>query len=105
MSGLEFTRPVNHPYAKSSKAHAHFAETPFEHRAYSANCIPFKWTLSKEATERLELLKLELDEAAEDAVHAEMRFSTHWLQVNKNQLVMLDTLFSATQPEGSLCSF
>src|SRR4051812_16607963 len=59
MSGWAFTRTVHHPYAKSSKAHRHFAPTPFEHLGYSANCIPFKWMLSEGAAERVELLKLE----------------------------------------------
>lgn len=36
MSGGAFTRSVSHPYAKSSKAHKHFAATPFEHPGYSA---------------------------------------------------------------------
>lgn len=105
MSGGSFTRSVSHPYAKSSKAHKHFAATPFEHPGYSANCIPFKWMLSKEAQERIEALKLSFDEAAEAAVHDEMGFSTSWIQVKRNQLVMLDTFFSAIQPEESLCFF
>lgn len=105
MSSGSFTRSVSHPYAKSSKAHKHFAATPFEHPGYSANCIPFKWMLSKEAQERIEALKLGFDEAAEAAVHEEMGFSTSWIQVKRNQLVMLDTFFSAIQPEESLCFF
>ena len=34
MSNGSFTRTVVHPYAKSSKAHRHFAPTPFEHLGY-----------------------------------------------------------------------
>lgn len=47
----------------------HFDTTPFLHPPYSANCIPFKWMLRDGAAEKAELLKLEFDEAAEEAVH------------------------------------
>lgn len=105
MSNGPFTRTVSHPYAKSSKAHRHFAPTPFEHVGFSANCIPFKWMLSKDAADRVEALKLTYDQEAEAAVHEEMGFPTNWIQVKRNQLVMLDTFFSAIQPEESLCFF
>jgi hypothetical protein len=105
MSNASSTRTVSHPYAKSSKAHRHFAPTPFEHLGYSANRIPFKWMLSKDAGERVDALKLTYDEHAETAVHEEMGFPTSWIQAKQNQLVMLDTFFSAIQPEESLCFF
>jgi hypothetical protein len=61
--------------------------------------------LKESALERAELLDLPFDEDAEDAVHEEMGFDTHWVQVKKNQLIMLDTFFSAIQPQESLCFF
>jgi hypothetical protein len=103
MAPFEFTRRLTHPYVSSSKAHKHFAETPFTHPPYSANCIPFKWMLKDSAEEKMELLRLGFDDAAEAAVHAEMGFSTGWVQVKKNQLVLLDTFFGAIEAGESLC--
>ena len=57
------------------------------------------------AAERSELLQLGFDEAAEAEVHEQMGFETNWVQVKKNQLVMLDTFFSAFKREESLCFF
>lgn len=105
MAPFEFTRTLSHPYVKSSKAHKHFADTPITHPVYSANCIPFNWMLKEQAAEKTDLLKLGFDEAAETEVHAQMGFSTGWVQVKSNQLVMLDTFFSALQPQDSLCFF
>lgn len=105
MAPFSFTRTLSHPYGKSSPAHKHFAETPLTHVEYSANCIPFNWMLKDGAAEKTEALKLEFDDRAEAAVHEEMRFETNWVQVKKNQLVMLDTFFSAVQSGESLCFF
>jgi hypothetical protein len=41
MAPFEITRVMEHPYAKSSKTHEHFAPTPFRQPPYSASCIPF----------------------------------------------------------------
>jgi hypothetical protein len=103
MAPFEFTRTLEHPYAKSSPPHKHFAPTPLTHAPYSANCIPFNWMLADRAAEKAELLKLGFDEEAEAEVHSQMGFKTNWVQVKKNQLVMLDTFFSAVTPEESLC--
>lgn len=105
MAPFEFTRTLSHPYVKSSAPHKHFADTPLTHTPYSANCIPFKWMLTDSASEKTELLRLGFDDDAEAAVHTEMGFKTHWVQVKKNQLVMLDTFFGAIEPEESLCFF
>jgi hypothetical protein len=105
MAPFEFTRHLNHPYVKSSKAHQHFAETPITHPPYSANCIPFAWMLKDGASEKAEALQLGFDEAAETEVHGQMGFDTNWVQVKKNQLVMLDTFFGAFERDESLCFF
>jgi hypothetical protein len=105
MASFEFTRILVHPYVKSSEPHKHFDETPLTHPPYSANCIPFLWMLKDSAAEKTELLKLGFDEEAEAEVHEQMGFKTNWVQVKKNQLVMLDTFFSAVTPEQSLCFF
>jgi ATP-dependent exoDNAse (exonuclease V) alpha subunit len=103
MAPFPFTRVLTHPYAASSPAHKHFAPTPLAHEPYSLNCIPFNWMLTGGAAEQVERLELPFDDEAERAVHEEMRFDTSWVQVKKNQLLMLDTFFSAVTPEESLC--
>jgi len=105
MAPFEFTRTLSHPYVKSSEPHKHFDETPLTHPPFSANCIPFRWMLRDSAAEQTELLKLGFDEEAEAEVHEQMGFKTGWVQVKKNQLVMLDTFFSAISPDESLCFF
>jgi ATP-dependent exoDNAse (exonuclease V) alpha subunit len=104
MSEFEYTRFLEHPY-KWSAAHSHFAETPFRYPAYSAACIPFRWTL-REGAEKVDKgygigLQWELEDRADDL----MGFSADWLQDKQNQLAMLDTFFSAIEPERSLCFF
>ena len=48
MAPFEWTYVAEHPYAKTSKTHEHFAPTPFRHPPYSAACIPFRWMLRGE---------------------------------------------------------
>jgi len=103
MSSREWIRNVKHPYAESSPAHKHFDETPLRHRPYSANCIPFAWMLKGGAEQKTELLDLDFDVAAEEAVHEVMGFSTNWVQAKQNQLALLDTFFSAIHRGDSLC--
>ena len=105
MAPFEFTRTLTHPYVKSSEPHKHFAETPLTHPPYSANCIPFRWMLKDSAAEKTEHLKLGFDDGAEAEVHDQMGFKTNWVQVKKNQLVLLDTFFSAVTPAESLAFF
>lgn len=105
MAPFGFSRIHNHPYVTSSPAHKHFAPTTLNHLPYSANCIPFKWMLREDADVKTELLKLDFNETAEARVHEEMKFKTNWVQVKENQLMMLDTFFSAIEPEQSLCFF
>ena len=105
MAPFEFTRTLEHPYVTSSKAHKHFAPTPLIHPHYSANCIPFAWMLGDRAAEKSNLLQLGFDETAETKIHEQMGFETSWVQVKKNQLVMLDTFFGALRRDESLCFF
>ena len=105
MAPFEFTRTLEHPYVTSSKAHKHFAPTPLTHPHYSANCIPFAWMLGDRAAEKSDLLQLGFDETAETEIHEQMGFKTSWVQVKKNQLVMLDTFFGALRRDESLCFF
>lgn len=104
MSEFEYTRNLEHPY-KWSAAHSHFASSPYRYPAYSAACIPFQWTL-REGAGKIDAaygigLQWELETRADEL----MNFSADWLQDKHNQVAMLDTFFSAIEPERSLCFF
>ena len=103
MSPQEFTRHLKHPYSKSSDAHRHLMPTPFRYPAYSAACLPFAWMLKEMAVEKYTALELGFEPEREDQAHDIMGFKTAWVQTKHNQLVMLDTFFSAIQPQKSLC--
>lgn len=100
----------NHPYAKSSaQTHGHFAPTPYTIPPYSAAAIPFSWMLKEQAegnekfgvASRVETLQLAY--AAER--EPDLGFDTSWVQEGSNQLVLLDTFFSAAKPDQSLVFF
>ena len=103
MSPREFTLNPRHPYSQTSDAHKHLMATPFRYPAYSAACLPFAWMLKDLAEEKYTALELGFDPEREDRAHDIMGFKTVWIQTKHNQLVMLDTFFSAVQPQKSLC--
>jgi len=103
MSPREFTRNLSHPYSKTSDAHKHLMPTPFRYPPYSAACLPFAWMLKEFAEEKYTGLELGFEPEREDRAHDVMGFKTVWVQTKQNQLVMLDTFFSAVQPQKSLC--
>ena len=105
MAPFELNRVVTHPYAETSSAHRHFAPTPFRIPAYAAPCIPFSWMLKEMAAEKVQLLDLNFREELEQQAHDAMGFETSWVQTKHNHQVMLDTFFSAVQPQRSLCFF
>lgn len=108
MASFAWTRRPEHPYVKSSAKHKHFAPTPYHHPAYSAACVPFRWMLKGEVEDDNRgnaglASRLELDYRPER--EPDLDFSTAWVQDRVNQLVLLDTFFSAVQPQESLCFF
>lgn len=105
MAPYEITRKISHPYSYTSKAHKHLLPTSFRYPAYSAACLPFNWMLKDAAIDKVKALELGFQTDLEDQAHGEMGFETSWIQTKYNQLVMLDTFFSAIQPEKSLCFF
>jgi hypothetical protein len=103
MSPHDFTRNLRHPYSETSAAHKHLLPTPFRVPAYSAACLPFAWMLTEFAEKKYNALELGFEPELESRAHDIMGFKTAWVQTKKNQLVMLDTFFSAIQPQKSLC--
>ena len=105
MSDKDFSRSIVHPYSKTSEAHKHMIPTPYRLPSYSAACLPFSWMLKDLAREKAESLELGFKPELEDRAHETMGFKTNWVQTKHNQLVMLDTFFSAVVPRKSLCFF
>lgn len=106
MAPYERVKYTNHPYAKSnSVAHKRFQPTPYRYPPYSADCIPFGWMLLEDAQTKATALELGFQQELEDDARAVIGFNTAWVQMKHNQLVMLDTFFSAVQPRKSLCFF
>jgi len=105
MSSYELVRDLQHPYAENSKAHKHLLPTPFRYAPYSAAALPFNWMLRESAEKIAKELELGYQPALEAHAYEIMGFKTSWVQEKDNQLVMLDTFFSASQPQKSLVFF
>lgn len=110
MAAFAHSRVMRHPYAENSpETHGHFAATPFEHPAYSAACVPFRWMLKSniESDEKTgtQGLSNELQIGYRRDREPTLKFNTNWLQDRQNQLALLDTFFSAVEPTSSLCFF
>ncbi len=102
MAPFPVTLSKRHPYVeRNSESHGHFLATPFTMRPYSAACLPYRWMLVEESAELVERYDLGFQPDREP----DLGFATSWLQDRSNQLVMLDTFFSAIRPEESLCFF
>ncbi len=105
MAPFEISRAVEHPYVQTSAAHAHFAPTRLRYPAYSSLCTPFLWMLRESAPALAEEYEIPLVQEYEDRAHELMKFTSSWIQDKRNQLAMLDTFYSAIQPQKSLCFF
>lgn len=106
MSPVERTRTATHPYAGGgSPIHQNFEPTQFRNPAYSAACLPFGWMLLEQAREKIDALELGFQEELESQAREAMGFDSAWIQTKHNQLVMLDTFFSAIRPDESLAIF
>lgn len=114
MAPFELRRTITHPYAELyPETHGHFAPTRFVQPPYSAACVPFWWMLrgnvegsaSDDRIGLAERLKLGWVPDREPAIRNRRgdEVDTAWVQERENQLVLLDTFFSALRPEESLC--
>ena len=111
MAAFDLTRSITHPYTSIyPESHGHFLRTPLRHARYSAACVPFRWMLREEVegddglAERLKLGFVP-DREPEIRNRNGTLANTAWIQERGNQLVLLDTFFSAIRPEESLCFF
>jgi ATP-dependent exoDNAse (exonuclease V) alpha subunit len=112
MSPVEVVQEKSHPYAEFSEVHKHFAPTNLRQPPFSAACIPFRWMLREQAFGNAkkkvvgfaEQLRLSATPEREPELGEKLN-STAWIQERENQLVMLDTFFSAVVPQTTLCFF
>ena len=70
--------------------------------AYSLEAVPYRWTNRELAFDVAETWGIRLEPELEDAADSAMGWSSSWLQDRRNQLRMLDSFFSAVQPNRSL---
>ena len=102
MMPFPLTEVKSHPYIESNpETHGHFDRTPYTMKPYSAPCVPYRWMLVEEAAGLIEMYGLGFQPDREP----ELQFKNDWVQERANQLIMLDTFFSAIQPRESLCFF
>jgi hypothetical protein len=95
-----------HPYSSWNEVYEKFGTTTYEVPAYSADCVPFRWMLREHAVAIADELQLPYEAALEEAVDREARLNDPaWVQHAQNQSLLLDTFFSAVQPERSLAFF
>jgi len=85
--------------------HAHLLPTPYRYPPYSAACLPFNWMLREGAAKHAAELELGFRPELEQEADTTMGFDTEWVQTKHNQGLLLDTFFSAIQPQRSLCFF
>jgi len=103
-----------HPYAeRANTTHGHFTDTPYAIRPYSLACIPFRWMLREQVEGNKKWGICSLKESLQLGYTAERepdltvnkgwdKDKKTWVQEGTNQLIILDTFFSAAKPNESL---
>lgn len=110
MADFGLSKLKAHPY-RNVDTHKHFAETPVRLDPFAAAAIPFRWMLKDnvEGTRRdmLSGLAKSLVLGYAPSMEPSMPESIPdtWIQEGTNQRIMLDTFFSAIEPQESLVFF
>ncbi|MFS0756513.1 AAA family ATPase [Noviherbaspirillum sp. 1P10PC] len=110
MASFPVHKLKKHPY-QFAETHTHFARTPFRFDSFAAAAIPFRWMLKEnvEGSKRHKTVGMakELNLGYDPVREPKMddRIPDTWIQEGTNQRVMLDTFFSAVQPQDSLVFF
>lgn len=112
MANFDLTLNKQHPYRTSSPStHGHFEDTSYCVRPFSALAIPFRWMLTEQVVGNLrkripgkvDQYALAYDSRREP--NLDFEGGDTWIQEGANQLIMLDTFFSAVEPGVSLVFF
>ena len=99
MAPFDYVRRVNHPYSRND-LYSHFDETVFRHPKYSVAAVAFAWMMKERDGIPAKASAYGINFQPEREPNLE--FDRTWVQERTNQLAMLDTFFSAIQPEESL---
>lgn len=113
LAPFEISATKEHPYTKWSTLHRDFRPTTLLQPAFSAWAVPFRWMLRKQIEDTKEgkgianRLRIGWDPEREpELTDKEGKVvPTAWAQQRDNQLVLLDTFFSAVEAKASLCFF
>jgi hypothetical protein len=113
LAPFEIVTTKGHPYVSWSTLHRDFRPTQLRQPAFSAFAVPFRWMLRKEIADRKDRrgfasrYQIGWDAEREPVLvdNKGKEHKTSWAQHRDNQLVLLDTFFSAIQPKSSLCFF
>lgn len=105
MADFPITRWAQHPYYRTSRAHEHLRPTRVELPPHTADAVPFRWVMRREAIEIADSFDIFFNDEAEDDARAVMGFDSAWVQDVNNQTRMLDGFFSAIEPDQSLAFF
>lgn len=117
MATFPLSMQKKHPYTEiAPTTHGHFAETPYTIQPYSVTGIPFRWMLREqmEGDKKWGITSIQQDlqigyqaEREPDLTENEHwdKDKKTWVQEGINQRTILDTFFSAAQPEESLVFF
>lgn len=115
MARFKQTLQKVHPYRTSAKqTHGHFEDTSYHLEPFAAAAVPFRWMLKKEVegpkkgvvgkAEQLNLGYI-VEREPDMTLNGWDNTDTNWVQHGDNQRILLDTFFSAVQPEESLVFF
>jgi len=104
MSPFEIIRKISHPYSSTSDYHKHILPTDFRLSPFSAAAIPFRWASRKYAWELAKNYELNADPEHEPKEPKWLNHS-NWVQSHLSQKAILNSFFSAIEPEKSLCFF
>ena len=105
MADFPIERLIRHPYSEFSDAHKHYLPTPVKLPPFSAQALPYQWTLQETAVDIANDLDIVFSPDAEKQVRDLMQFGSAWIQDIGNQQRMLDAFFSAIEPNLSLAFF
>lgn len=105
MADFPIKRLIRHPYSEFSDAHKHYLPTPVELPPFSAQALPYRWTLRENAEGIADEFDIVFHDEDEKKARNAMGFESNWIQDIGNQTRMLDAFFSAVEPEQSLAFF
>lgn len=104
MADFAYERRLSHPYARNA-LYSHFRQTTFRHPPRSCAAVPFAWMMKGESGVPEIAERLALGFRPHEEPPLDFPGGKRWVQERTNQLIMLDTFFSAIERQTSLIFF